>query len=80
MIFSWYIEDYQSQILSLKKLPKTAFYSGLQAKHNAIINNVNKHNKVESGCNSYAGDVVYPCTELATFKTSNIKERRSKWV
>ena len=74
MIFSWYIGLYQSQILSLKKLPKTAFYNGLQAKHNAIIN------KVESGCNSYAGDVVYPCTGLTTFKTSNIKERRSKWV
>jgi len=68
MIFIQAIGLYQSQILSLKKLPKTAFYSGLQAKHNAIINNVNKHkhNKVESGCNSYAGDVVYPCTGLTT--------------
>jgi len=70
MILSLFISYYQLQILSLKKLVRTAFYDVLQA----------KHNKVESDCNSYVDDVVYPCTELATFKTSNIKERRSKWV
>jgi len=70
MILSLFISYYQLQILSLKKLVRTAFYDVLQA----------KHNKVESDCNSYVGDVVYPCTELTTFKTSNIKERRSKWV
>jgi hypothetical protein len=80
MILSQDIGYYQSQILNLNKLSKTVFYSRLQNTNNAIINNMNKHNKVESGCNSYASDVTYPCTELTTFKTSNLNERRFKWV
>ena len=36
---------------------------------------------LKSGCNFYACDVGCSCTELTTFKTSNLKKGRlKKWV
>ncbi len=29
---------------------------------------------VKSGCNLYISEVLSPCTELTTFKTSNLKK------
>jgi len=54
MILSLFISYYQLQILSLKKLARTAFYDVLQA----------KHNKVESDCNSYVDEVVFNYNRL----------------
>ena len=38
------------------------------------VSHANRYELVISGCNSCAGEILSPCTELATFKTSNLKK------
>ncbi len=75
-IISWlFIPDYQSSA----GMPYNQYvYAVSLAVSQHTVSHANKYNEVENGCNFHAGDVVYPCTELTTFKASNLKEGRCK--
>ena len=38
------------------------------------VSHANRYELVKSGCNLYVSEVLSPCTELTTFKTSNLKK------
>ncbi len=82
-IFPLFISDCQSSVGKAFEAFKQYVYDVLLTESKHTVNRIKPCSSIirNSSCNFCMSDVDYSCTELTTFKTSNLKERRlKKWV